>query len=266
LRVHRNTANKGQTASLNLALSMSQGRYVARHDAEDISLPERLAQQIAFLDSHADVALVGTQVDWVDKGGDLVRRFEYPTEHAAIVERLKTKNSFGHGAVMARREALIEVGVYREAFHLAQDYDLWLRLSEKHRVANLPDALYKMRFSARMVSVARNAEQSAYAALARQLAAERAEHGKEQTDVNAAGAALAARYARMGLLARRRERASNFINWAERLVWWGGPAARYAWPLWTYALTAWPFSVRLWKFVARQALRTYQPSGAVNLV
>ena len=259
LRVHRNAANKGQTASLKLALELAQGHYIARHDAEDISHPERFERQVAFLEAHPDVALVGSQVDWVDREGGLVRKFEYPTTHQDIVERLRAKNSFGHGAVTARREVLDELGGYRPAFRLAQDYDLWLRIGEQHELANLPETLYRMRFSARMVSVARNAEQNAYAALARQLAAERSERGQEQTDVNAAGGAIAARYARMNALARRMERATNYINWAERLLWWGGPAARYAWPLWTYALTAWPFSVRVWKFVGRQALRPSHP-------
>ena len=255
LRVHRNTTNRGQTASLNLGLSMARGRYIARHDAEDISLPERFEKQVAFLEKHAEVALVGTQVEWMDRAGETVRRFEYPTDHEAIIERLKRKNSFGHGAVMVRREALDKTGPYREAFRLAQDYDLWLRLSERYRVANLPDVLYRMRFSARMASVARNGEQNAYAELARRLAAERAEHGEEKTDLPTAVEAIRERYDRMNFLSRRIERARNYINWAERLLWWGGPAARYAWPMWSYALSEWPLNPRIWKFAARQALR-----------
>jgi glycosyltransferase involved in cell wall biosynthesis len=257
VRAHRNAANKGQTLSLNAALEMAQGRYIARHDAEDTSLPDRLQKQVDFLESHPDVALVGAQVDWVDAPGNTIRHFEYPTGHDAIVERLKTKNSFGHGSVMARRDTLLELGGYREIFRLAQDYDLWLRLVEEHRAANLPETLYKMRFSARMASVARNSEQNAYADLARQLAAERAERGEEQTDAGAAAAAIAARY-RKNPLTRRVERSRNYVAWAERLLWWGGPAARYAWPVWSYAVTAWPFSLRAWKFLAREILRPKQ--------
>jgi glycosyltransferase involved in cell wall biosynthesis len=251
VRAHRNLNNQGQTASLNMALKLAEGQYVARQDAEDISLPERFEKQVAYLDQHPAVALVGTQIDWVDAAGRLVRHFEYPTENEAIAEQLKTKNSFGHGSVMVRRDVLEETGGYREAFRLAQDYDLWLRIAQTWQAANLPETLYKMRFSARMVSVVRNAEQGAYAELARQLAGERAAHGKEQTDVEAAGAALAAQYDR-GFLARRIEQSRNYIIWAERLLWWGEPAARYAWPVWSYALGAWPFNLRVWKYLARE--------------
>lgn len=252
LRTHRNLPNRGQTASLNLALTLSSGKYIARHDAEDSSDPTRFEKQVRYLDRHPDVALVGSLVDWVDSTGSSIRHFEYPTEHDDIVERLKTKNSFGHGAVMFRREALGKVGAYREEFQLAQDYELWLRLSEKFKVANLPETLYRMRFSTRMSSVARNAEQNAYAALARQLAAERREAGGEETDLEASAEALRQKYERANPFARRAERARNLISWANRLLWWGGPAARYAWPVWSSSLTAWPFNVDVWKFLARQ--------------
>lgn len=255
LRVHRNLTNRGQTASLNMAFGMAYGQYIARHDAEDISAPERFEKQAAFLNDHPSVALVGTQIEWVDREGALVRRFDYPTDHSSIVTRLESKNIFGHGSVMVRRDMLDQVGAYREAFRLAQDYDLWLRLAEKYRVANLPETLYRMRFSARMASVSRNTEQAAYAQLARQLAAERAQYSSEQTDVEQAARAIARRYSRMDPISRQIERAKNMVNWAERLLWWGGPSARYAWPMWNYALMACPVHPRVWKFVARQLLK-----------
>lgn len=254
LRVHRNITNKGQTASLNTGLKLATGRYIVRHDAEDISLPERFERQVDFLERHSEVGLIGTQVDWVDGIGNVIRHFKYPTEHAQIAERLKTKNSFGHGAVMFRRSLLGKLEGYREVFRLAQDYDLWLRMVEHCQAANLDGAFYKMRFSTRMASVARNAEQSAYAGLARKLAAERAEHGKEKTTAAEAAEAIAAEFDK-GFVARRMEQATNYINWAERLLWWGGSASRYAWPLWNYAFRSWPLSVRVWKFALRETLR-----------
>lgn len=252
LRIHRNIPNRGQTASLKSALSLASGQYIARHDAQDSSDPDRFKKQLNYLKRHPSTALIGSQIDWVDAAGGLVRHFDYPTVHAEIVERMKTKNSFGHGAVMMRRDAFSQVGGYREEFRLAQDYDLWLRLSEKFEVANLKDTLYKMRFSSRMASVARNAEQSAYAALARQLAIERAEHGHEMSNLEEAVQPIRKRFERQNLFARQAERGRNFINWANRLLWWGDPASQYAWPMWSYAVTAWPFNLEVWKFLARQ--------------
>jgi hypothetical protein len=62
----------------------------------------------------------------------------------------------------------------------------------------------------------------------------------------------------MSALARRAEQSRNFVNWAERLLWWGEPAARYAWTMWSYALLAWPFDLRVWKFAAREARRRFR--------
>jgi glycosyltransferase involved in cell wall biosynthesis len=251
LKLHRNASNQGQTASLNAGIGLASGRYFARHDAQDVSAAERFAKQAAFLDANPDVALVGSQVEWIDDRGAIIRHFEYPTGYDAIIARMREKNSFGHGAAMIRRSALERVGLYREAFLLAQDYDLWLRISEQFKVANLPETLYQMRFSTQMASIARNGEQNAYAALARQLAAERSESSGERTDLDAAARAIRVRY-QAGGIAQRLERGGNFISWADRLNWWAGSAARYAWPTWWQAVATWPFDVRIWKFVARR--------------
>jgi len=263
LRVHRNLPNRGQTTSLTLGLAMANGKYIARHDAQDISEPWRLEKQLAQMEAQPTLALVGTQVDWVDAENQLIRQFEYPTESDTIRERLKSKNSFAHGSVMIRRTALDAVGGYRAEFRLAQDYDLWLRLAEKYQVINLKETGYHMRFSTRMASVARNREQSDYAALARRLAAERAETGTEHTELASAAEAIAIPYKR-GFPFRRIERARNFIQWASRLKWWGPPAARYAWTMWVYALITWPLNIDVWKFVARELRDRRQQSVSAS--
>lgn len=255
LRVERLPQNQGQTAALNAGLMLARAPYIARHDAEDMSSPDRLARQVAFLDAHPSVALVGGQVEWIDRHGRTIRRFEYPTEHAEIVARMAQKNSFAHGAVMLRRQVIDKAGPYRPAFRLAQDYDYWLRISEQFEVANLPDSIYRMRFSRDMASLKRNAEQNAYAELARRLAAERRQDGSETTDLEEAAWQIRERYEGLGRAASRREQASNYLAWAERLAWWGGRAGVVAWAAWVEALWRQPFSLRLWKFPARAALR-----------
>lgn len=254
LRLHRNTTNRGQTACLNQAIDMARGRYIARHDAQDSSEKTRFEEQVRFLAKHPKVAMVGSQVEWVDGLGRLVRTFDYPTSHEQLVARLKQKNSFAHGSIMIRRDVLVRVGKYREAFRLAQDYDLWLRISEIAKVANLPQVLYRMRFSARMASVARNAEQSAYAALARKLAEERVAGRAEQTDLAEAAVSIERAHTKRNWLPRRIERSQNYVNWAERLLWWGPPSDRYAWALWSYALTTFPLNTSIWKFAFRQLM------------
>lgn len=255
MHAHRNIPNKGQTASLEHGIELATGTYIARHDDSDVSHPTRLEKQVAFLEAHPDVALLGTQTDWVVKSGKVMRHFERPMDHIGIVEWMVNKNSFWHGSVMVRKAAFEAVGGYRQEFRLAQDYDLWLRLSEQYQVANLPETLYRMRFSVNMASVKRNDEQNAYAKLARHLAAERQNYGAEQTDIEAAAAKIKRRFRRMDPITKRVRRGRNYVEWAERLLWWGGPSAQYAWPMWKRALAAWPFGIRVWKFAAREILK-----------
>jgi len=256
LRAHRHLQNKGQTAALNFGLKLASGKYIARQDDEDISHSTRLQRQVEFLDKNDKVALVGTQLDWMVKTGELIRHFEYPTVHGNIVERLQEKNSFAHGSVMMRNEAVKKLGGYREEFRLAQDYDLWLRISENYQVANLDKTLYRMRFSTRMASVRRNGEQQAYAELAQLLARERAEQGDEVSDVKRLAAAIEKRYRKANPLTQRIRIARNYVSWAQRLLWWGEPSSKYAWSLWSQAMRAWPFSIPAWKYAARRVLKS----------
>jgi glycosyltransferase involved in cell wall biosynthesis len=252
LRIHRNIPHKGLTHSLNYALSMARGKYIARHDAQDISTPDRFQKQARYLDSHPKVAAVGAQVDWIDASGAVIHHIEYPTANADITKRLESENALPHGAVMIRKSALDAAEGYRETFRLAPDYDLWLRLAKKHQFANLPETLYRLQFSPGMVSVSRRAEHEAYSALAGQLAAERRQHESEQTDVEQAAAAIRQRYEEANVFSRRSQQAQDYLEWAERLAEWGEPASRYVWPLTTQALLTWPFSPRAWQFAFRQ--------------
>ncbi len=252
---HRNIPNQGQTPSLEYGIKLARGKYIARHDDADISHPTRLEKQVAFLEATPEIALLGTQTDWIVKSGKVLRHFDRPINHAEIIEWMVNKNCFWHGSVMFRKDAFEAVGGYRTAFKLAQDYDLWLRLAEQYQVANLPETLYRMRFSVNMASVRRNDEQNAYAELARRLAAERRDFGEEQTDIEVASDKITRHFCRMDPFTRRYRRGQNYVEWAERLLWWGGPSAQYAWPMWQRAVRAWPFSLRVWKFATRELLK-----------
>lgn len=258
LRIHRNIPNKGITPSLSYALSLARGKYIARHDAQDISTPDRFQKQARYLDSHPKVAAVGAQVDWIDSSDAVMHHVDYPTTNADITKHLTSENVLPHGAVMIRKSALDSVEGYRVAFRLAADYDLWLRLSKKHQLANLPDTLYRLQFTPRMVSVTRRAEQEAYAALARQLAAERKQHDTEHTNLEQAAAAIRQQYEEANFFTRRSQQAQNYLFWAEHLSKWGGSASGYVWPLITQALMAWPFSPDAWQFAFRQLSRSPQ--------
>ena len=153
-------ANKGLVTSLNELLSHARGRYVARMDADDIALPERFALQVQFLDTHADVVCVGGSVEFIDDRGRLLVTIVYPHSDNEIQDRLLGgTTAICHPAAMMRRESLVAVGGYDEAFALAEDLDLWLRLGEIGKLANVDNVVLRYRFHSASVSERASAEQ-----------------------------------------------------------------------------------------------------------
>ena len=134
----------GLAGALNDGIEAANGEYIARHDADDLSAPDRLARQVAFLDSHPAVALVGTATRMISESGDgrgIRHVLERPT-----VDDLLEKNQFVHGSVMFRKERVLEAtGGYDTLFETSEDYDLWVRLADKHPVRNLDAPLYTLR-------------------------------------------------------------------------------------------------------------------------
>jgi GT2 family glycosyltransferase len=137
-----NPGNLGLTKSLNKGIAAAQGRYIARMDADDLSLPHRLERQRQFLEEHPDYALVGSSYYQIDERGHIRGLIRVLTADSDLRAGLRQQNWFGHGSVMMRREAFTQLNGYDEQFTYAQDYDLWLRLSEQFKVANLEEPLY----------------------------------------------------------------------------------------------------------------------------
>lgn len=148
----------GLTSALNAALRLSRAPLVARLDADDLALPERLERQLAFLSAHPDVGLLGTAAREVDASGGEVAIVRPPTGDAGIRRALIRRNPFVHSSVVMRRAAMEQAGGYDEAFPVAQDYDLWMRMSRVTRMANLPEHLVVRRLRPGRVSEARDTE------------------------------------------------------------------------------------------------------------
>ena len=204
LRVIRQ-APQGLTPSLNTAISLAHGGYLARQDADDHSEPERLAEQMRFLVSHPAVAAAGT-AGWVmDEEGDPIAPLIPPTGPRRVAALLRQgRASPIHGSMMVRRDALEAIGGYREAFRASQDLDLWLRLSERFAIDNLPEGLYAWRMNPAGVYATRREEQLKYCGIALAFARERRRGGRDSYELlREAGndlEAFAARYPRQGLL------------------------------------------------------------------
>ncbi|MEW6008112.1 MAG: glycosyltransferase [Candidatus Omnitrophota bacterium] len=171
--VFNNLSNIGLTKSLNNGLKLARGEYIARMDLDDISLPQRLQLQVEFLENHPSFGLVGTAVVQIDEMGKEIAKINLFTESEQIKKELMLGNQFYHGSIMFRRTCLEKVGLYREEFKYAQDYDLYLRIAEYFDLANLPDFLYKWRLIDNSISIEKKSQQDKYAALARECAKRR---------------------------------------------------------------------------------------------
>jgi glycosyltransferase involved in cell wall biosynthesis len=149
-------ARVGLTRSLNQALGLASAPLVARLDADDVALPERLARQRAFLDAHPDVGLLGTGAREVDEAGREVAVIRPPADDVAIRRALIRRNPFVHSSVVMRRGVLAQAGGYDETLPVAQDYDLWMRMSRLTRLANLPEPLIVRRLVPGRISAVRD--------------------------------------------------------------------------------------------------------------
>jgi glycosyltransferase involved in cell wall biosynthesis len=146
----------GLTRSLNRALALAKALLVARLDADDVALPDRLARQRAFLDAHLDVGLLGTGAREIDALGREVAVVRPPVDDASIRRALIRVNPFVHSSVMMRRAAVDRAGGYDDSLPVAQDYDLWMRMSRLTRLANLPEPLVTRRLAPGRVSAVRD--------------------------------------------------------------------------------------------------------------
>ena len=172
--------NRGLTASLNRGMGAARGAYLARQDADDLSFGTRLERQSAYLDANPAVAAVGSAADVIDASGAVTGALTVAHgAHAARRALLSLRTTPVHGSMMMRASAITEVGGYREAFRASQDYDLWLRLSERYEIDNLGEILYQWRLQGASVYATRRAVQLKYAAIALAFARERAACGQD---------------------------------------------------------------------------------------
>ena len=139
----------GRAPALNVAWTHANGLYIANLDADDMAEPNRLERQLAFLQHHPEVGLVGTasRVFYEDTGKEMVRR--PPTSDPELRRALVRYNPFQHSSVMMRRHVLEEVGGYTEDLSGWEDFDLWVRIGCHYRLANLADVLIARRIHRR---------------------------------------------------------------------------------------------------------------------
>jgi cellulose synthase/poly-beta-1,6-N-acetylglucosamine synthase-like glycosyltransferase len=150
VRLFQNDRNLGIVATRNHAFARADAtsKYFAIMDADDVSLADRLERQVAFLEAHADHALVGGNTIIIDERGVEIGRRSYPSGHDRIVGVMGRYNPIAQPTVMLRKSVLREVGQYRAEYPRCEDYDLWMRIAARFKVANLDAFTLKYRLSA----------------------------------------------------------------------------------------------------------------------
>ena len=139
-------AHSGLIDSLNLGLVQARGEIVARMDADDVALPQRLERQFRTMRNSADLLLLGSGCVEIDEDGQALKRHSYPASHASLVRNLeRMRPFFPHSSVMFGRKRALELGGYRARFVWAEDRDLWLRMALAGTIGSLSDPLVMIR-------------------------------------------------------------------------------------------------------------------------
>ena len=158
-------------SSLNELIARSRGRYLALMNADDISLPEQFSKEVRFLDAHSDCGAVGGFHELINGASERIGIVRHPLSHEEIDElHLKGFCSISNPSAMLRRSVIVELNGYNPEFDAADDLELWLRMAERAKVANIPEVLIQYRLHDFAISERLGAEQRRRAELACSMA------------------------------------------------------------------------------------------------
>jgi glycosyltransferase involved in cell wall biosynthesis len=136
----------GFVKALNIGLKQARGKYIARMDGDDISLPKRFELQTAFLEDSADISVVGGSMNIINNAGEIISHRSYATSFFKVLLFAMIRNPLAHPTVMFRREIIENGFYYDETFIKAEDLELWLRLIKNgHKISNISNTLLAYR-------------------------------------------------------------------------------------------------------------------------
>lgn len=167
IKVINNKKRIGLTKSLNIAIKISKGEYMARQDSDDISYFKRFEEQLNFFKKNKKVIMCGTNGILIDNNGSFLKNIKnLENNYEKIKKKLIYENQFIHSSIMVKRNYLLELKGYDEKFKYAQDYDLWCRLSIKGFLTNINKILVKIRQHNESITKKNKKEQNYYSILA----------------------------------------------------------------------------------------------------
>ena len=149
IRYYKSQTNQGISRARNKGLKLAKGIYIAALDSDDIWLDEdKLKNQVEFLDTNKDYALIGGGIIYIDKDSKPIKKTLFPIYDSLIRNIILQYNPFPHSTVLYRKDVALEVGGYTEEpiksirWNVScEDYDLWLKIGIKHKFTNTPKAI-----------------------------------------------------------------------------------------------------------------------------
>jgi glycosyltransferase involved in cell wall biosynthesis len=158
IQLIHNPVNLGLIKALNKGINLAKGKYIARMDADDVTMPNRLEKQVAFLENNPEYALVGTQANFIfgDKLSKTLFSMETSSEILPVLSLFSCP--FIHPSVMIKT-AILKEFYYNEGFTAAEDYELWTRILKKYPCANLSESLLQYRIHDNNISTTQNDKQ-----------------------------------------------------------------------------------------------------------
>lgn len=138
----RNDVNVGVVRARNIGVLRASGKYVAQMDSDDVSLPERISRQVAFLEDNARYGACGANIYQIDAAGKVSRTVTFPADDAAIKRSFFFVTPIRHSTLVVRKECFDRLGLYEQ---LPDDLDLLIRIGCEYRIANLQECLVKYR-------------------------------------------------------------------------------------------------------------------------
>lgn len=152
----QNEVNIGLTNSLNNAVKDITTEFIARMDADDVCLENRLLKQLNFLDKNIDCGMVGSSAYKINNSSQHIGEILVPNEN--LKEQLFFNNTFIHSSIMIRTD-VVKKYLYNDKLKYAQDYYLWIKIAQSYNIANIKEKLIKYRIHEESVSINNNKEQ-----------------------------------------------------------------------------------------------------------
>ncbi|MDF1756310.1 MAG: glycosyltransferase [Verrucomicrobiales bacterium] len=145
IRLIQHKQNAGLIAALNEGIALAKSEFVARMDADDVCEPSRFEEQLEFFDQNPDVGVLGTAIRMIDSESRPGKIFEMPLSRDEVEWALPLLCPLAHPTVMMRTDVVKKAAGYSSGAELAEDYDLWGRISAHVGIANLSSPLLKLR-------------------------------------------------------------------------------------------------------------------------